>query len=209
MSGNNAISDIGSFGGYSGAFSINDQGMIVGFASDQYNGVAHAFVYSGGFMTNIHPSTESYARDINNNGEVVGEFLTADQSAFHAFLYGHGIFVDLGLTGSRETVPFAINDGAQVVGTTDATGTSRAFLYSNGMFVDLNSVIQKGSGWELASAFDINNNAQIVGSGLLNNNFHAFLLTPAISTDQCKDGGWKNFGFKNQGDCIQFVNTGK
>lgn len=31
--------------------------------------------------------------------------------------------------------------------------------------------------------------------------------------DQCKKGGWRNFTvprtFKNQGDCIQFVNTGK
>jgi hypothetical protein len=31
--------------------------------------------------------------------------------------------------------------------------------------------------------------------------------------DQCKNGGWRNFTvprtFKNQGDCIQFVNTGK
>lgn len=29
------------------------------------------------------------------------------------------------------------------------------------------------------------------------------------SKDQCKNGGWFNFGFKNQGDCIKFVNTGK
>jgi hypothetical protein len=31
--------------------------------------------------------------------------------------------------------------------------------------------------------------------------------------DACKDGGWQTFNvpkqFKNQGDCIQFVNTGK
>lgn len=27
--------------------------------------------------------------------------------------------------------------------------------------------------------------------------------------DQCKDGGWRPFGFKTQGDCIQFANTGK
>jgi hypothetical protein len=30
--------------------------------------------------------------------------------------------------------------------------------------------------------------------------------------DQCKNGGWQQFNsptFKNQGDCIQFVNTGK
>ena len=37
----------------------------------------------------------------------------------------------------------------------------------------------------------------------------------ATSKDQCKNGGWENLsrhdgsGFKNQGDCIQYVNTGK
>ncbi len=37
----------------------------------------------------------------------------------------------------------------------------------------------------------------------------------ATSKDQCKNGGWQNLsrqdgsGFKNQGDCIQYVNTGK
>jgi hypothetical protein len=37
----------------------------------------------------------------------------------------------------------------------------------------------------------------------------------AVSKDQCKDGGWQNVkradgtSFKNQGDCIQYVNTGK
>lgn len=36
---------------------------------------------------------------------------------------------------------------------------------------------------------------------------------PPTSKDQCKNGGWMTFTvphtFKNQGDCIQFVNTGK
>ena len=36
---------------------------------------------------------------------------------------------------------------------------------------------------------------------------------PPVNKDQCKDGGWMRFDvphpFKNQGDCIQFVNTGK
>lgn len=27
--------------------------------------------------------------------------------------------------------------------------------------------------------------------------------------DDCKDGGWEKYGFKNQGLCIQYVNTGK
>jgi hypothetical protein len=30
------------------------------------------------------------------------------------------------------------------------------------------------------------------------------------SKDQCKDGGWRNYPrFKNQGDCVSFVETGK
>lgn len=36
---------------------------------------------------------------------------------------------------------------------------------------------------------------------------------PPTNANQCKNDGWKNFNFprtfKNQGDCIQFVNTGK
>lgn len=41
--------------------------------------------------------------------------------------------------------------------------------------------------------------------------FSAAALAPT-SKDQCKNGGWQQFTsptFKNQGDCIQFVNTGK
>lgn len=29
-----------------------------------------------------------------------------------------------------------------------------------------------------------------------------------ISREQCKNGGWEAFGFRNQGQCIAFVNTG-
>jgi hypothetical protein len=32
--------------------------------------------------------------------------------------------------------------------------------------------------------------------------------SPPTSKDQCKNGGWRNFGvFKNQGDCVSFVVT--
>ena len=29
------------------------------------------------------------------------------------------------------------------------------------------------------------------------------------SKDDCKKNGWKAYGFKNQGQCIRFVETGK
>ena len=39
------------------------------------------------------------------------------------------------------------------------------------------------------------------------------LVGPPTNKDQCKTGGWKTFNtprtFNNQGDCIQYVNTGK
>jgi predicted extracellular nuclease len=38
-------------------------------------------------------------------------------------------------------------------------------------------------------------------------------IGPPVNKDQCKNGGWQLFNvpktFKNQGDCIQYVNTGK
>ncbi len=40
---------------------------------------------------------------------------------------------------------------------------------------------------------------------------HCVPTAPASPTekDQCKNGGWENFGFRNQGQCIRFVNTGQ
>jgi hypothetical protein len=42
-------------------------------------------------------------------------------------------------------------------------------------------------------------------------NESANLMPPLpTSKDQCKKGGWQNWGglFKNQGDCVSFVATG-
>jgi hypothetical protein len=35
------------------------------------------------------------------------------------------------------------------------------------------------------------------------------VLPDAQTKDDCKDGGWEAYGFKNQGQCIRFVETGK
>lgn len=35
------------------------------------------------------------------------------------------------------------------------------------------------------------------------------VLSDVQTKDQCKNMGWQNYGFRNQGLCIQFVNTGK
>jgi probable HAF family extracellular repeat protein len=179
-------------------------------------------------MTDIDPFigefSESSAHGVNNLGQVVGQYLVQDQSSHHAFLFSAGTFRDIGVPESPETVAFAINDRAQIVGVTlvpyedvcfDSTqGASvtctnymqHAFLYETGGLLDLNASIPADSGWELEWAFDINNDGQIVGYGLVNDKFRAFVLTPAVSSKQCKKGAWKQFvGFDSQGDCVQFV----
>jgi PKD repeat protein len=46
--------------------------------------------------------------------------------------------------------------------------------------------------------------------GATNSVTHPVTVSYPISKDQCKSGGWQNYGgiFKNQGDCVSFVSTG-
>ena len=41
-----------------------------------------------------------------------------------------------------------------------------------------------------------------------NHSLYKIFGTPETKKD-CKKGGWEEFGFRNQGQCIRFVNTGK
>lgn len=205
---NASFSDIGSFGGYSAGLAINDENQIAGFASDSNTGSAHAFLYTEAGMTQLDTSPEGYARDINDEGQIVGQFFLPP-SGDHAFLYSQGNFTDLGLAGSPETVAYAISNRGQIVGISIIAGSQRAVILGSAGILDLNRLIPANIGWELTAAFDINSHGQIVGYGLFRDKFRAYLLTPAIASTQCKNEGWVSFGFRNQGQCIQYVNTGK
>jgi probable HAF family extracellular repeat protein len=193
--------DIGSFGGYSLALAISNTGVIVGASSDTVAGYAHAFVYRDGVMSEINPfggpNNESYALGLNDDGVVVGEGLNATGTAFHGFIFADGLVTDIGtLPGGRNSSAFSINNKGQIVGVADspfdgicyvrATGVSvpcisyaqRAFLYQDGEMMDLNSLIPSDSGWNLQWAFDINGRGQIVGYGVREGKFRAYLATP-------------------------------
>ena len=96
LSGSNGgtLQDLGTLSGVtSEAHAVNDRGQVVGFFSTN-NGSSHAFVYSGGVMTDLNSlltPLSSFkllyaAYSISNDGYITGEGLTSDGLSVHAFL---------------------------------------------------------------------------------------------------------------------------
>ena len=100
---------------------------------------------------------------------------------YHAFFYSAGVTRDLGMLADLDTFGLAINGRGDVVGFGDTGGpnSSRAFLSMDGGTPrDLNDLIDPASGWSLSRAEGINDLGEIVGTGQINGQNHAFLLTP-------------------------------
>jgi probable HAF family extracellular repeat protein len=182
---NGITTDIGVFftGTYadaSEAEGINASGQVMGFL--QFTPYAtHAFLYSGGHMTDLGTLGESnsVAKGINAGGQVVGYAYTAGQAEL-AFLYSDGTMTDLGPGAA-----YGINDSGQIVG---GESNGDAFLYSNGSMIDLNSLLPAGSGWQLEDATAINDSGQIVGYGTIGGQTHAFLMDTSQAANTPEPG---------------------
>jgi len=163
------------------AYGINNSGQVTGYSFT--NG--HAFLYSGGTMTNLGTlgGSESWGESINNSGQVVGYSYTAviypgsyyGYAQVHAFLYSGGTMTDLGVLGVStqegssdygQSYAYGINDSGEVVGqSTTASGSTHAFLYSGGQMTDLDP----SSGSLTSVANGINASGQIVGFAAFGN----------------------------------------
>lgn len=165
---------------------INNLGQIVGSSfplSQPPIYESKAVVLSQGQVIELpalNGGSQSAPLDINNVGQVVG------YSDSEAVLWSNGKVLGLGILGFNAnvgSVAASINDLGQIVGwstiseTSPLTGQRHAFLW-NGKLEDLNNLISPDLGWELEDAVDINNKGQIVGRGILNGQYHAYLLTP-------------------------------
>lgn len=171
---NGAMIDAGSLGGtvlYDGFFpttisagrAINNLGQIVGESAYGPHGADHAFLYSGGVMTDLGTlasSSQSRAWGINDHGEIVG-----DSGGFgHAFLYSGGMMTDLGTLGGENSIAQGINNNGQIVGwANNAAGSGHGFLYSEGVMTDIGSLPGGGQ----SGAYAINNNGEIVGTAAI------------------------------------------
>lgn len=178
------VTDLGTFGGEDGIVAaINDTGQLVGYvgAEPHADYADHrAFLLTGKTVVNLGSlgGRTTTPTDINNSGQVVG-FGQVKGGEEHAFLYSGNSIADLGTLGGTQSFAYAINNRGQIVGASDAGSLAlRAFLYDRGVFLDLNTLIDQSSGWTLTGARDINDRGQIIGTGLLNGEQRAFLLTP-------------------------------
>jgi probable HAF family extracellular repeat protein len=153
--------------GYSYAYDINDNGIVVGRF---YSTVDYPAFWQKGVMTQIGTSS-GQAHAINNLNQVVGVYVE------HAFLWDEGSITNLGTLGADISEPWAINDTGQVVGKLYYQD-EHAFLWQDGKMYDLNELVDTSSDYILTSAYDINNKGQIVGTAELYGVRHGFLLDP-------------------------------
>jgi probable HAF family extracellular repeat protein len=162
-------------------WSINASGQVSGSGSGPTLTTNGAFLYSNGFFFFFDPNGST--QDINDDGQVVGHRGGNDDGTGRAFLFSGFIVHDLGTLGNHKfSTAIAINNSGQIVGFSSPSFFSsegeRAFVFTGGVMQDLNNLIPSNSGWTLSRATSINDAGQIVGTGFLNGQLRAFMLTP-------------------------------
>jgi uncharacterized protein (TIGR03437 family) len=196
--------------GAGAAFGINSLGTVVGAGVGQ-NGTAVApVIWPSGqpakalsFLTGF---PQAGATSVNDSGVAAGVAFNINFNVFsdpnataHAILFNaDGSATDLGvLPGDLSSLATSINNSGTVVGFSNAgrpdftlqltpafeapKPSDRAFIYAAGKMYDLTTLLTNGTGWKLSFASGINNAGQITGTGIFNNQQHAFLLTPAAA----------------------------
>lgn len=152
---------------------------------------AHAFLYSGGKMTDLGTlgGLSSAATAINAAGTVVGSAATA-AGVSHAFVEHGGTMTDLGtLDGASATSnAIAINGSGQIAGYSTAPGGTGtvAVLYSNGSMINLGTI----DGGTSAVANGINAAGVVIGnSDTSASDEHGFVYQNGTMTDVGTLGG--------------------
>lgn len=158
---------------YSRAYGINNRGQIVGgsdtgtpiFFPAAYAAPAlgiHACLWDKGIPQDLgalHANEGSEAYGINDKSRIVG------RSGNHAFLWHNGAMTDLGAGAA-----YNINNNEAVIGD--------SFLWHAGARTALMALLPPNSGWSSLEGRDINDYAEIVGTGVHNGNTRAFLMWP-------------------------------
>ena len=109
--------------------------------------------------------------------------------------------------GDFGSTPVINNGGAVSFWARSDSGQVGIFVGKDGTFTKIADNIAMGPCASYGTFTGIGDEGSVI--------FHCVASSPAkpVTKDECEKGGWKTFTFlrtfKNQGDCIQFVNTGK
>ena len=202
---------LGTLGGtFSYGSAINGSGEVTGNAYTTGNAAEHAFLYSGGGMTDLGTlgGTTSAGYGINGSGEVTGFSYTTGNVAQHAFLYSGGGMTDLGTLGGTYSAGYGINDSGEMAGYAYTTGNAatHAFLYSGGGMTDLGTL-----GGTNSFGYGINDSGEVTGNAYTTGNAaeHAFLYSGGGMTDLGTLGGTTSagYGINGSGEVTGFSYT--
>lgn len=184
---NGTITNLGSLGGQlSGAYGINNRKQVVGESSTS-SGQRHAFLWQNPLMTDLGTlgGNTSSAKAINDLGQVVGNSSTSQSNKnpfYHCFLWSKGTMTELAPNSVHDCYANSINNQGTVVGNFSYTYLMNQrfypFVWRNGTIANLNRLLPPNSGWKLETANDINNDGQIVGTGIFQGKHRGVLLTP-------------------------------
>jgi probable HAF family extracellular repeat protein len=187
------FTSLGTLGGNSFAFDINNRGQVIGesMIGEGADAAYHAFLYSDGIMQDLGRLGQwnSGAYGINDSGQVVGCYGDQEWNNIRAFLYSDGVIRDLGAPTEWGIAAYDINNGGQVVGWSDG----HAFLYSEGVMHPLSGPDS------VANA--INDNGQVAGWFCGNAGRHAFLYSDGVIQDLGTLGGMK-WGLESEATAI-------
>jgi probable HAF family extracellular repeat protein len=174
--------DLGS--GMSGADDINDRNKIVGYYEKDISGTS---IYMAFLLTGLEgdvidlgslgSDTNSYAKALNEISCVTG-YAENDANEYHAFLWMVGKMYDLGTLGGSYSEAKGINNSNIVVGySRDVNDHRHAFVWDpKHKMIDLNDLMPDDTQIDLFSAFAINQYNEVVGFGLKNGRYRAFLM---------------------------------
>lgn len=176
---NGVMTSLGDAGSSSTGESINNAGLVAGYAYDLNGSYQGGFIYNGQLsppqldIGTLNGGDITQPRSINANGDIAGWAVNAEFRGT-SFLYQNGVMIDLGLILGFPSQAMSLNDLGQVVGTTSGGG----FVYDAGTVTELPSLGGNGS-----SPVSINNAGQIVGSSWTPEGTHAFVITDGQIVD--------------------------
>ena len=178
-----SIFDLGTNGAVTAQFdAINSKFEVAGRIDFVSTTVAVQWTRKGGFKTlpSLFAGDSTLAFALNNHETIAGEDFNPTTRFSTAVAWIRGTVKGLGSLGGGANA-LGVNDECQIVGYSFLPDnlTTHAFLWTPpGGMQDLNNLIPINSGWVLEDADGINTTGQIAGTGLINGQTHAFLLTP-------------------------------